>query len=490
VPSLSFTAFYLRSIGRDNFQLASTHKVIVIGGGISGLACAFRLQQLGIRALLLEASGKAGGLVATVRRNGFLFEAGPQCPRFPAAVWTLVRELNLENEFVAGDPKAKRYILRDGRLQPAPFSPGALLATPLLSLRSKYRLLSEALRHSRPPADEESLVEFVERKFGAEVLDYLADPFISTVFLGDANKMGMESAFPALVEWERSRGSVVRGAIRARKSKREANASGGASAPRDPRANRETLRVTDALPSLGSFRNGMGTLAEKLAEKLDETIRFETKVESIQPLGHENSEAESGWRVRASGGQEFDAEAIVLALPAYAAASLLERSAPQLSALLAGIEHAPMGVVSSAYHRNQVSHPLDGFGFMVPRREGLRTICTFWNSSLFPDRAGPSQVLMTSFSREESGSPPTVEVENAEILGITGAPIDRVIWNYPRALPQYNIGHAQRVREIREALGKYSGIFLAGNYLRGRSIGDCVETGFQAVENLRSRIRN
>jgi protoporphyrinogen/coproporphyrinogen III oxidase len=490
VPSLSFTAFYLRSIGRDNFQLASTHKVIVIGGGISGLACAFRLQQLGIRALLLEASGKAGGLVATVRRNGFLFEGGPQCPRFPAAVWTLVRELNLENEFVAGDPKAKRYILRDGRLQPAPFSPGALLATPLLSLRSKYRLLSEALRHSRPPADEESLAEFVERKFGAEVLDYLADPFVSTVFLGDANKMGMESAFPALVEWERSRGSVVRGAIRARKSKRDANASGGASPPPDPRANREALRVTDALPSLGSFKNGMGTLAEKLAEKLDEAIRFETKVESIQPLGHENSEAESGWRVRASGGQEFDAEAIVLALPAYAAASLLERSAPQLSALLAGIEHAPMSVVSSAYHRNQVSHPLDGFGFMVPRREGLRTICTFWNSSLFPDRAGPGQVLMTSFSREESGSPQTVEVENAQILGITGAPLDRAIWNYPRALPQYNIGHAQRVREIREALDQYSGIFLAGNYLTGRSIGDCVETGFQAVENLRSRIRN
>ena len=470
--------------------MASTYKAIVIGGGISGLACAFRLQQLGLRAPLLEASGKAGGMLATVRRNGFLFEGGPQSPRFPASVWTLVRELNLEKEFVAGDPKAKRYILRDGSLQPAPFSPGALLVTPLLGLRSKYRLLSEALRHSRPPADEESLAEFVERKFGAEVLNYLADPFISTVFLGDANKMGMESAFPALVEWERSRGSVVRGAIRARKSKRDANASDGASPPSDSHTNRETLRVTDALPSLGSFQNGMATLAEKLAEKLDEAIRFETKAESIQPLSHGNDDAEAGWRVRASGGQEFDAEAIVLALPAYAAAALLEQSAPKLSALLAAIEHAPMSVVSSAYHRNQVSHPLDGFGFMVPRREGLRIICTFWNSSLFPGHARPGQVLMTSFARDESGGEQTVEAENGKILGITGDPIDRMIWKYPRALPQYNVGHAQKVREIREALGTCSGVWLAGNYLTGRSIGDCIETGYQAVENLRSRVRN
>lgn len=470
--------------------MAYTHKVIVIGGGISGLACAFRLQQLGIRALLLEASEKPGGMVATVRRNGFLFEGGPQCPRFPASVWTLVRELKLENEFVAGDPKAKRYILRDGCLQPAPFSPGALLATPLLGLRSKYRLLSEVFRNSQPPADEESLAEFVERKFGPEVLNYLVDPFVSTVFLGDARKMGMESAFPALVEWERSRGSVVRGAIRARKSKREANTSDAASPRRDSHTNRGTLRVTDALPSLGTFKNGMGTLAEKLAEKLDEAVRFETTVKSILRLGDGNNKTESGWRVHASGGQEFTAEAVVLALPAYASASLLEQSAPKLSALLAAIEHAPMSVVSSVYSRNQVRHPLDGFGFMVPREESLQTVCTFWNSSLFPGHAKPGQVLMTSFARGESDSPQAVEAENAKILGITGAPTDRMIWKYPRALPQYNVGHAKIVGEIREASAALSGVFLAGNYLAGRSIGECVESGFQAAEKLRSQIRN
>ena len=147
--------------------------------------------------------------------------------------------------------------------------------------RSKYRLLSEALRNSQPPAGEESLAEFVERKFGAEVLDYLVDPFISTVFSGDARKMGMQSAFPDLVEWERSRGSVVRGALRAYRAKRDARPSTAGTARGDDRAKHGGLHVTDALPALGSFKGGMATLAEKLAEKLGEDVHFGAEVESV-----------------------------------------------------------------------------------------------------------------------------------------------------------------------------------------------------------------
>jgi protoporphyrinogen/coproporphyrinogen III oxidase len=170
-----------------------------------------------------------------------------------------------------------------------------------------------------------------------------------------------------------------------------------------------------------------------------------------------------------------------------------------LAALLVGIEHAPMGVVSSAYDRKQVQHALDGFGFMVPRREGLHTVCTFWNSSLFPGHAPRGSVLMTSFVRTDNGGLMTasydvfaqmVEAENAKILGISGAPIERTVWRYPRALPQYNVGHVQRVKEIREAESALPGLCLAGNYLTGRSIGDCVESGFQAAEKLRSPMRS
>jgi oxygen-dependent protoporphyrinogen oxidase len=202
------------------------------------------------------------------------------------------------------------------------------------------------------------------------------------------------------------------------------------------------------------------------------------------------------WRIRLSSGDEINADKVVVATPAYAAAPLLIESMPKLSALLAGIEHAPMDVVSSAFDRKQVRHPLVGFGFMAPRQEELRTICTFWNSSLFPTHARDGAVVMTSFaSRGSDGNlsempddllAQQVEAENAAVLGITGAPIDRMTWKYPRALPQYNVGHAQRVKEIRETLSHLPGLLLAGNYLAGRSIGDCVDTGFQAADHLHS----
>jgi oxygen-dependent protoporphyrinogen oxidase len=478
--------------------VADIRKAVVIGAGITGLACAFRLQQLGIRALILEAGAKAGGVISTVRRNEFLFEAGPQCPRFPKPVWTLICDLGIEDEFIAGDPRAKRYILRNGQLHGAPFSASGLLTTSLVGLKSKYRVLSEVFRHSHPPSREESLAEFVDRKFGAEVLDYLVDPFISTIFFGDPHKMGMRSAFPALVEWEQSRGSVVRGAIRAYRTKRASNKESpveGSSA-NDSNLKHGDLHVTDALPSLGSFKKGMGTLVERLAEKLGDDLQFGVNVKSITARNRDDEE-KPGWLIRLSTGDEIDAEAVVVATPAHGAAPLLIESMPNLSALLAGIEHAPMDVVSSAFDRKQVRHPLDGFGFMVPRREGLHTICTFWNSSLFPSHARSGTVVMTSFAaRRNDGNlnempgdllAQQVEAENAAVLGITGAPIDRMVWQYSRALPQYNVGHAQRVKEIREAVSQLPGLFLAGNYLGGRSIGDCVDTGFQAADELHSR---
>jgi protoporphyrinogen/coproporphyrinogen III oxidase len=473
-------------------------KVVVIGAGISGLACAFRLRQLGIPVLILEASAKAGGVISTVRRNGFLFEGGPQCPRFPKSVWTLIRELGLQEEFIAGDSRAKRYILRNGKLHRAPFSASGLLTTSLVGLKSKYSLLSEVFRRSDPPAREESLAEFVDRKFGAEVLDYLVDPFISTIFFGDPHKMGMHSAFPALVEWEQSRGSVVRGALRAYRAKRVGKTKSPVErlSANDSNLKHGDLHVTDALPSLGSFKEGMGTLVERLAEKLRDDLQFGVNVKSIRRQ-NDVAQGKPAWRIRLSSGDEINADAVVVATPAYAAAPLLVESMPKLSALLAGFEHASMEVVSSAFNRTQVRHALDGFGFMVPRREGLRTICTFWNSSLFPAHARNGTVVMTSFAaRGGDGNlnempddllTQQVEAENASVLGITGAPIDRTAWKYPLALPQYNVGHAQRVKEIREVLSGLPGFLLAGNYLAGRSIGECVDTGFQAADQLHSR---
>jgi protoporphyrinogen/coproporphyrinogen III oxidase len=477
-----------------------TQKVAVIGAGISGLACAFRLKQLGIPCLVLEALDRPGGVIATIRRNGFLFEAGPQCPRFPRSVWQLVRDLNLETEFVAGDPGAKRYILRNGRLHRAPFSPAGLIGTRLMGLGSKLRILTEVFGSSRPPVNEETLADFVQRKFGAEVLDYLVDPLISTVFFGDAHKMGMESAFPALVEWEREQGSVARGALRARNSNRQPVKAD--ETPRQTGANRDrdALRVTDALPSLGSLRSGMAALPERLALELKVEIHYGAALAAIEQSRNGNGQTQATWKISLANGEKIVTEHLILAVPAYAAAQLLARVAPQLAAPLQVIEYAPVCAVGSAYDRSQVADPLDGFGFMVPRREGFETICTFWNSSLFPRRAPDGQVLMTSFAGrtissdsagfDDESYAQTVEAENARVLGIKGPSLDRVVWKDSRALPQYNVGHARRVAEIQGILGTMPNLQIIGNFLKGRSIGDCVDVAFAAAQDLHSRIRS
>lgn len=470
---------------------------MIIGAGLSGLACAFRLKQMGLRPLVLEASDRAGGVIQTIRRNGFLFEAGPQFPRFPEPVWRLVHDLNLEGEFIPGDKKAKRYLLKRGHLHLAPFSPGGLLTTRLVASRSKLRILTEVLRHSSPPAHEESLAEFVERKFGPEVLDYMVDPIISTIFFGDPRKMGMESAFPALVEWEQSHGSLMRGALRSLKKKTGVEKSRNSEKTTQSKIASTNLHVTEALPSLGSFQTGMAALPERLAAELKASIRYGQKIEFVFP-GRGQSRADSGvWEIHLDEGESITASSLVLATPAYAAAGLLEKSAPELAVLLKAIEYAPFCAVASAYERSSVAHKLDGFGFMVPRREGLETICTFWNSSLFPNRATGGKVVMTSFAGREPSSPLftasekecalAVEAENAKILGITAPPVDRMVWRNPRALPQYNVGHARRVTQINGAVRALPNLHLAGNFLTGRSIGDCVQIAFQVAENLHSQ---
>jgi len=475
-------------------------KVAVIGAGISGLACAFRLKQLGIPCLVLEARDRPGGVIATIRRNSFLFETGPQCPRFPQSVWQLVRDLNLEAEFVAGDPGAKRYILRGGRLHRAPFSPAGLISTRLMGLVSKLRILTEVFDSSRPPVNEETLADFVQRKFGGEVLDYLVDPLISTVFFGDSHKMGMESAFPALVEWERTQGSVARGALRARNSKRQAAKVGESPQQGGANRDRDSLRVTDSLPSLGSFRSGMAALPEMLSLELKTEIHYGAALADIEQSQNGNGETRAAWKIRLSDGENIVAEHLILAVPAYVAAQLLERAAPQLTAPLQAIEYAPVWAVGAAYGRPQVADPLDGFGFMVPRREGFETICTFWNSSLFPGRVPDGKVLMTSFAGRTMSSASagfdderyaqTVEAENARVLGIKGPPLDRVVWKNSRALPQYNVGHGRRVAEIQAILGTMPNLQIIGNFLKGRSVGDCVDIAFAAAQDLHSRIRS
>jgi protoporphyrinogen/coproporphyrinogen III oxidase len=460
--------------------------IVVVGAGLSGLACAFRLKKLRFAPLVLERTERAGGLIASIQKNGFLFESGPQCPRFPAAAWQMVRELELDDEFIAGPARPNRYIFRHGELVGVPFSPAGMIATRLVGIAAKLRILADFFGSSFPPAREETLAEFVQRKFGTEVLENLVDPIVATVFLSEPERMGMESALPALVEFERAHGSISRGAIRARRSQKAKDLMVPNRGARNGRPT--TLHVTDALPSLGSFRNGMEALPAKLAHELRESIRYRREIASIaRGFGEKSS-----WHIQLSSGEKIETDHLVLAIPAYEAASYLGGAHPQLASRLSAIEYAPACVIGLAYARSQVAHPLDGFGFTVPRKEGLNIICTFWNSSLFPQRASVGKVILTSFVRNSEGGSSNslralthrIEAENSGILGISGAPLDRMIWTEPRAMPQYSVGHAKRVSEIRSELASIPNLHLVGNYLSGRSIGDCIEIAEKVANEI------
>ncbi len=456
-------------------------QVAVVGAGISGLACAYRLQQLGLGVIVFESNSAVGGMIESVEKDGFLFEAGPQSFQGTPTLLELIRELGLEVQLQEADPRAPRYVLLHGHLRKIPMSPQALLASTLLNPVSRWKIASEPFKKSQPPTEEESVAAFVRRKFGHEILEYLVAPFVSGVYAGDPEKLSLKAAFPTLDEWERQFGSVLRGAMKSR-------------TPKEKRT---------AQPPLCSFTHGVAALPSAMAAKLGDSLQYNIRAVSVDfARAEERADASATCEVRiVQNGQEHavSASAVVIATPAYAAAHLLETFSPHLAQTLSGIVYAPVAVVASIYYRQQVGDPLEGFGFLVPRSEKVRTLGTVWNSSLFPGRAREGSVTFTSFiggatdpdiiQLHEENIAAIVAEENARILGITGPPVEIAVWKYPRALPQYNLGHGHIVESIRDAERASPGLFFAGNYLEGPAVGKCVENGFQTAEAVRKYLQ-
>ncbi|HVA72050.1 MAG TPA: protoporphyrinogen oxidase [Candidatus Limnocylindrales bacterium] len=444
--------------------MSPLRQAIVIGAGISGLACALRLVEMGIGVRVLEAAGRPGGMIATVERGGFLFEAGPQSFQMTPELRELIRAARFEGEVLQASPQMPRYVLLGGKLRPAPMSPPTLLTTSLLGMGSKVRVLSEAFRRSKPPAQDESFADFVRRKFGTEILEHLAGPFASGVFAGDPEQLSLRSTFPTMAQWEEEYGSVLRGAIKSRSGARERS-------------------------TLAGFKRGMASFIAALARQLGSGVTNGIRAAALESAG------ESGWRIHCSetpGAEALRADAVVLAAPAYEAARLVHGFAEKLSVSLSGIPYAPIAVVAEGYRREHVGHALNGFGFLVPRKERLRTLGTVWNSSLFPGRAPEGMVMMTSFIGGAT-DPGAVDMDENEIanqvrddigtvLRITAPPVARQVWRHAKGLPQYNLGHAQRVGAIRDELEDRRGLFIAGNYLEGPSIGSCISQAFRTAK--------
>jgi len=441
-------------------------KFLIIGGGISGLACAWRLRELGIASLLLERSPRYGGVIDTVQHDSFRFDVGPQSFTNTPGLSALIDELGLAGELVRADPRAPRYILKHRRLVPAPLGPPQLLSTSLLSIRTKLRIFSEPFRRTTPPDGDESVAEFIRRKFGADLLTNLAGPFVSGIWAGDPEKLSLISAFASLHRLEQKYGSIIRGVIKQRR------AGGGERG------------------SLCNFRAGISALTHALASKLGDSARAAAEVTSVRSSSAAKTAGfEVSYRVNDSQ-QTVTVPALIVATPADATGRLLEGIEPSFASLLGKIEYAGVAQVSAGYGVEQISfwnseRGLEGFGFLVPRTEGMRLLGTVWNSSLFPDRAPHGMMSFTSFlggatdpemlSRAPEEIAATAHSELGSILGITGKPAAQHISIWQRALPQYNIGHEAILSSVRALATGLPGLFLTGNYFSGPSIGACVE---------------
>jgi protoporphyrinogen/coproporphyrinogen III oxidase len=448
--------------------MLNSKRVVVIGGGISGLACAFRLVQSGEQVLLLESEDHPGGLVGSVKKDGVLIERGPQSFQGTPSILELIKQVGMESELLTADPKAPRYVLQHGKLREIPMSPKALLTSSLLTASARWKIASEALRKTRPPTEEESVADFVRRKFGHEILEYLVAPFVSGVYAGDPEKLSLKAAFPTLEDWEREYGSILRGALKSRPEQR--------SGP----------------PPLCSFRGGLGSLMRATAGKLGDNFRLKVRVAAVRRSG-DTTTPQYEIRISSDGREDtILASAVVMAVPAYVASRLLAGVFDSLAHTLSGIAYAPVAVAGAVYYDRQIGRPINGFGFLVPRSENLRTLGTVWNSSLFPGRTQQGQTLTTSFvggatdtsivQKSEEEIAGVVQAENARVMGITGSPVASAVFRYPKALPQYNLGHGHVVAAIRDAERATPGLFFTGNYLEGPALGKCVEMGNLTAE--------
>jgi oxygen-dependent protoporphyrinogen oxidase len=447
------------------------YPVVVVGAGISGLACAYHLQQAGIPVRVLEAGTRPGGMIATEEADGFRFEIGPQSFLSTEPLLGLIDSLGLRDQLLHADPRAPRYIVLRRKLVPAPLAPPSLLTTPLFSAATKWRLFAEMFRTSRPPADDESIAAFVRRKFGGELLERLVAPFVSGVYAGDPERLSLRAAFPKLHEFEIQYGSVLRGAMKSRPAK---------GAPRT---------------GLCSFRDGMQALPRAIAGRLGDSLLLET---SVSALTHSKANGKPWFEVESErhGHREtIPASTVIVATPTDVASRILSGVSGQFAPLLSQIEYAPVAVVSARYRREQLKGSADGFGFLVPRSEGLRVLGTVFSSSLFAGRAPEGMVCFTSFAGGatdpkmcELSEEKIVEIvgsEVARVLGITGNPIVAHVHRYARALPQYNLGHSEIVKSLEAQVAAIPGLFLAGNYLSGPSIGACVEQAFRTANAAR-----
>jgi oxygen-dependent protoporphyrinogen oxidase len=458
-------------------------RIAIIGGGVSGLAAAFALEEHrragAIEYTVYESSSQLGGVLRTEHVQGCVVEAGPDS-FISEKPWAadLCRSLGLGDQLIgSNDADRKTYILVRGRLIPMPdglmfMVPTKILPTGFSSLFSwstKLRVARELLHPPRAGDADESVASFVERHYGAEMVDRLADPLLSGVYGGEAASLSVRAVLPRFAEMERTHGSLGRAMLAARKKMLRP--------PNKP-----------ALPLFTSLRNGMQHLLESLVPRLNQTsLLTNAPVQSTQP------NAQGGWSVSA-GPKSADFDAVILAVPAHAAAKLLSNCSPELAAELAAIQYSSSLTVGLGYDRGVRQSLPPGFGFLVPRSEGKQLMAATFVHNKFPHRAPEDRALLRCFfagSKAENISELSddaiiaiVRNELQQILGLRATPLFARVYKWKSAMAQYGVGHLERLDRIERLRQQLPGLALAGNGYRGIGVPDCVRSGQEAAEQV------
>jgi protoporphyrinogen/coproporphyrinogen III oxidase len=447
--------------------------VVVIGAGIAGLTTAYDLSRDGASVCVLEASGRAGGVILSEQVDDFTIDAGPDSllVQKPEAI-ALCRELGLGDRLVSTKPPRLAYIQHAGRLHALPAASvlgiptriGPFLRTTLFSWPGRLRMGAEALVPARRDDEDESIGSFMRRRFGQEATDLLAEPLLAGIHAGDVDKLSLKSLFPRFRQAEREHGSLLRAFA----------------------SQKRTAAITD-----GAFRSLPGGLSEisgALARVLGPD-RLLTNARAIALDGR------GPFVVRTAGGGRFECRAIALTVPAFAAATLLRDRDPELARLCDDTRYVSVATVALAFERDAVGHPLNGSGYVVPRSEGNGILAASWLSSKWPHRAPEGRVLMRTFiggardpdalNRRDAELVATSIAALRPVLMITGEPLFTRTYRWDRANAQHEVGHLDRLQAIERALTHHPGLFVTGSGFRGVGIPDCVADARRTAQAIR-----